>query len=505
MPRRALILAGGGMKVAYQAGALQVWLDEAQIHFDLVDGASGGTFNLAMLCQGMSGTEIADNWRGLHVRDAIEPNWRGYLEGPLAESLMRLDRLRKLVFTRWGLDWDRIRASSLEATFNAFDFTEYRTRVLEPAEMSEDFLVACVSLPMWFPPVRIDGHTYIDAVFNTDANLEEAIRRGADELWVIWTVGERGEWQDGFIGNYFGMIETAANGRFRDVLRRIEASNAALERHEHSEWDRRIEVNLLRAEVPLHYLVNLNSDRVTEAVERGVVDARRWCLERGLMLRPPEPATPAPAQPISLSFTEEMKGFIALGEADPERGWGQGRKARTPCTFRLTIMASDTERFIDEPEHEAGAEGWVHSEALGGRMDVQEGSFNLFVDRGGDYDRRRMLYRLFFTDPAGAPLTLSGCKLVEDGHGADVWHDTTTLYVRIFRGHIGADGEPDAEIAAAGILRLHLHDFLHQLTTFRVEGGPLQLRASALARFGLLFLGSLWDVYGRRLLSASPI
>ena len=58
--KRSLILAGGGIKVAFQAGVLQVWLDEAGLEFDHVDGASGGSFNLAMMCQGMSGTEIAD-------------------------------------------------------------------------------------------------------------------------------------------------------------------------------------------------------------------------------------------------------------------------------------------------------------------------------------------------------------------------------------------------------------------------------------------------------------
>src|ERR1700756_3323092 len=51
---RALILAGGGLKVAFQAGVLQVWLDEAGLTFDHADGASGGTFNLAMYCQHMS-------------------------------------------------------------------------------------------------------------------------------------------------------------------------------------------------------------------------------------------------------------------------------------------------------------------------------------------------------------------------------------------------------------------------------------------------------------------
>ena len=72
--RRSLILAGGGIKVAFQAGALQVWLDEAGLEFDHVDGASGGVFNLAMMCQGMSGLEIADNWRNLNPRAGISFN-----------------------------------------------------------------------------------------------------------------------------------------------------------------------------------------------------------------------------------------------------------------------------------------------------------------------------------------------------------------------------------------------------------------------------------------------
>ena len=51
--KRALVLAGGGLKVAFQAGVLEVWLDEAGVTFDHVDAASGGCFNAAMLCQGM--------------------------------------------------------------------------------------------------------------------------------------------------------------------------------------------------------------------------------------------------------------------------------------------------------------------------------------------------------------------------------------------------------------------------------------------------------------------
>ena len=43
----------------------------------------------------------------------------------------------------------------------------------------------------------------------------------ADELWIIWTVSERSVWRNGFIAQYFQIIESAANGRFRADLARI--------------------------------------------------------------------------------------------------------------------------------------------------------------------------------------------------------------------------------------------------------------------------------------------
>ena len=158
-PKRALILAGGGIKVAFQAGALQVWLDEAELEFDLADGASGGIFNLAMYCQGMTGKQIADNWRSLDPNLGISFNPQALTRLFFAESMFTLDKYRQNVFTGWGLDWDKIRASDKEATFNVYNFTRHELRVLTPDEMTEAFLAAGVSLPMWFPPVIIDGDT----------------------------------------------------------------------------------------------------------------------------------------------------------------------------------------------------------------------------------------------------------------------------------------------------------------------------------------------------------
>ncbi|WMX43711.1 patatin-like phospholipase family protein [Streptomyces roseicoloratus] len=332
-PRRSLLLAGGGLKVAYQAGVLQVLLDEAELTFDHADGASGGVFNLAMYCQGMSGRRIADNWRTLSPLKGVTPNWRELPKGPYARSLFTLDGYRRHVFPRWGLDWERIRATDREATFTLYNFSANELEPVTADRMDEDRLCAGVALPMWFPPVVVDGQTYIDPVYLTDANVEEAIRRGCDELWIIWTVSRRHRWRNGFVANYFHIIETTANGRLQDWLRRIEASNAALRDGREGEFGRPIEVRLLSGEVPLNYLVNFGRDRFAQAVELGVRDARRWCAEQGI----PGSPTGLPTVPRTRRGCASPNAWSAVSSSGrPTAGRPSPRRTGPPPTSPCT-------------------------------------------------------------------------------------------------------------------------------------------------------------------------
>lgn len=492
--KRALILAGGGVKVAFQAGVLQVWLDEAGLEFHHADGASGGVFNAAMWAQGYSGTEIADRWRSYVPLRGIQPN-----VDPLS-SLFRLDRFRRNVLRgTFALNWANIRATDREVTFNLYDFSNQRLEVRDAGDMDEDLLVSAVSLPMWFPPVRAEGKTYIDAVFATDANLEEAIRRGADELWVIWTVSERGEWRDGPVNQYFQIIEAAANSSFRAILDRIERSNAALRRGEPSEFGRPLTVHVLRAEVPVHYLLNFTRDRMRGGVELGVEAARRWCDERGIPRREPRAAPPPGSQATRVRFTEDMAGFVAFGEREHDRGARAGEAMGTTLSFRLTIATDDIDRFVADPVHEATAVGYVAGSAVGGRCSVERGRFQLFVHDADPRDAR-MRYLLWFRDRAGHPLTLTGYKVIRDDPGLDTWRDTTRLYTRLLRSHVPADrirddDDDEVEVVAAGILTITPRQFARQLTTFRASG-PSRIRSlMGLVRFGQLFTSRLWDVY----------
>ncbi|MEA2173865.1 MAG: hypothetical protein QOD00_1457 [Blastocatellia bacterium] len=504
MPKRSLMLAGGGVKIAFQAGVLQVWLDEAGIAFDHADGVSAACFNLAMWTQGMSGRQIADNWRNLDPLGGVDVNWSQLARLIYAESLFELDAYRHKVFPAWGLDWEKIRASSREATFNVYNFSRHELRPLTPPEMTEDFLVATASLPMWFPPVRVGGDTYIDAVFNTASNIEEAIRRGADELWIIWTTSQRGEWQDGFVGNFFGIFEATTNNAYKQILARIERNNDAIASGAHGEFDRHIMVRELKAEVPLHYLLNFSKDRAAEAVNRGVEAARAWCEANEVSYqRGGDYPTEVHTAQTSLRFTEVMKGFAGFGSTGYQDGFEKGQADEDRFEAHMTIHINGVNRFITTPEHLASIEGFIICERLGGRLPFNSGSFNIFVDEG-DPTHKKVIYRIFFNDASGNALTLSGFKDLRDDPGLDFLSDTSTMFMQIYPGMLTKDEDSTSEAIASGILRASMIGSLKQLATFHADGPTLADRTSALTRFGLFYFGRLWDVYARRLLSSAP-
>jgi cholesterol oxidase len=197
-----------------------------------------------------------------------------------------------------------------------------------------------------------------------------------------------------------------------------------------------------------------------------------------------------------LQFTEKMIGAFTFGETDYEAGYRAGLDSGTDLRFRLTIATDDVYAFIAEPAHLAVAQGYVQADVLGGRRTVEAGAFNLFVDEGPR--TRHMLYRLYFSDATGRPLTLAGYKDVHPGPITRVWPETSTLYVRVLAGHVPVtDGGAAATegIVGSGVLRIRPLDFAWQLTTFRVHGPDRMGELRAFDAFARLFIGELWQVF----------
>ena len=238
------------------------------------------------------------------------------------------------------------------------------------------------------------------------------------------------------------------------------------------------------------------ADRFAE----GIIEGRSAPAVRSPVQAPApegEPATPPPATTgTTLSFRERMVGHIGLGTADSRAGEADGSDRGDALAFELTIVTRDLDRFVDDPDHWATALGFVECNVLGGRLRTDGGWFNLFVDLDQGKQRKRMFYRLWFTDGDGRPLTLVGYKEIRDDPGFDLWSDTTTLYYRVLRGHLEVDQEAAAEVVGAGILRIRIPDFAQQMLTFRVD--PAR-DVDALGKFGFLFAGELWQAYRPRM------
>jgi predicted acylesterase/phospholipase RssA len=226
-PRRSLLLAGGGMRVAYQAGVL-VALERSRLAYAHADGTSGGTMNLGMLMSGITPAEMCERWRTLDVRGfASLPPLRRLLRGPPYPALGSSEGIRHRVYPHLGIDVERIRAAQgIAGTFNVCDFSSKRCVAVESTEVDLDLLVAGVSLPVVSPAVRRDGRAYLDAVWIKDANVGEAVRRGAQELWLVWAIGNHGVYRDGAFQQYVHMIEISANGALIEELAAVAKLNA---------------------------------------------------------------------------------------------------------------------------------------------------------------------------------------------------------------------------------------------------------------------------------------
>ena len=210
---------------------------------------------------------------------------------------------------------------------------------------------------------------------------------------------------------------------------------------------------------------------------------------------PPDAPPPPSEKPASLQFTEKMRGFITFGEDDFDKGFRKGKKEGTACMFHLTVLMEDIERFVSDEQHPGTITGHVQCDALGGKLEVLQGWFNLFVEAGRHGERKLMKYRLFMQDGEGHPITLRGFKEVENDPGFDLWPDTSTLFTHIYAGHVEPDEDDDAEIVATGILHIRPTDFAVQMTTLRVNPAH---RVDAIGRFGALFAGDLWEVYAKK-------
>jgi hypothetical protein len=491
--RRAIILPGGGMRVAYQAGAIQA-LHEAGLRFSHADGTSGGLMNLAALLSGVEPADLAQRWRTLRPTSFISPlSIRSYLAFPNLPALVDFEGLVTRVFPHLGIDVAKIRkAEGVSAYFNVCDFAEKVVKAIPGNEIEEPLLLAGLSLPLFVPAVRHGDTTWTDAVWIQDSNILKAVRNGANELWVIWCIGNTPRFKTGFLNQYVHMIEMSAIGWLNGELAEIARINDAIARGEAPYGhEAPIIVHVVKPERPIPLDPDYVSGKVSgEAlVDQGYMDASHYFAGKaggGVSLDASATRMIEPAGGVS--FRETMSGRISFGTDDPESGHRDD--SAIPTVLSATINIRDVVAFAGSEDHRADMAAHLYSPRLGFTLPATSSNFQLFCPTD-DPKLTEMVYEIGFRRD-GRHYWFSGRKAVRKGPFWRLWRDTTTLFVRVYEGH-----DRSGKVVAAGILKLGAFDFGALLTTLHardVQG--LLARLRAIAVFAAFFSRELWRTYG---------
>lgn len=229
------------------------------------------------------------------------------------------------------------------------------------------------------------------------------------------------------------------------------------------------------------------SERCCELIARD----RDWTYTVDL---PSAPAQSVIQDKIGIRFTETMKGYFSTKVKDDfQRAYDQGRAEDSDFQFILTIQSEDIEDMIENDQHPARMIGSVIAPALSDEpLTVTDGHFNLFVDHPNESDTKNMKYRMKLTAATGETFYFYGYKVLRDDFGPDMWPDTTTLYISVWRGT-----DDTGELLGKGILKISPEDFMKQLTTMKaINAGSVGDALKATARFGAFFTRVLHRAYG---------
>jgi hypothetical protein len=480
------------MRVAYQAGALRA-LFEADLTFAHADGTSGGTMNLAMLFSGLSPAEMCDRWRTLDVKQfASFMPIQDYLKAWDLPAMGDARGVCQHVFPHLGIDPGRINAATgMQGTFNVCNYTVKTSEVIPHQQVDLDMLVAGISLPMFMPPVKKNGFLYLDSVWIKDANLMEAVRRGSEELWLVWCIGNICEYKDGAFNQYVHMIELSANGYLFEEFKLIEEINTRIRRGETVYGHTRpIRLHVIKPEYALPLDPDFYLGRIDAAtlIDRGYADAREYLSRmqpEGLPFIPE--VTQMRDDTLGLTFREELAGGFSFGQTDSAEGEKKG--AGTPLTLHGAVHIHDVHAFLSDPNHTGDLYAHITCTPWGENIPAERGTFNLFRPDGNP-DTKQMVYEIGIEHEEGH-YCLVGRKEIRNASGLELLKESTTLDVQL---HEGTD--KTGRVVGAGTLHIDAREIARLISSMHVTHTESSVsRVKALADFGRFYLGELWESY----------
>lgn len=264
--KKALYLAGGGARGAYQAGVLKAIghiLQSKKLPFQMVSGVSVGSINAVVLAENADDFPSALDklemiWSEIHCQQIYKAS-----NYELSKSVMRnvstlvmkqrqaghlLDTTPLKELINDTLDFSKIDRSISEGhletleiitncyetnqTISFYDHTNaefsdwhYPRHSSKRAKIQAEHILASSALPLFFPTVPFDGYHYGDGSIGLVAPLRGAIRCAVDKIMILGTRAlptfvEREELRDEVEIPFAHILGSMLNGLFLDNLDR---------------------------------------------------------------------------------------------------------------------------------------------------------------------------------------------------------------------------------------------------------------------------------------------
>jgi NTE family protein len=228
MAKKALYLAGGGARGAYQAGVLKAIghiLQTKSFPFDMVSGVSVGSINAAVLVENADDfpaglDKLESIWSEIHCQQIYKAS-----NYELGKSVMRnlstliikqrqaghlLDTSPLSQFLDETIDFARVEQNIAAGHLDTFEVltAQYETHKTisfydhnhtefedwhyprhssQKATINAQHILASSALPLFFPPVHLDGFHYGDGSIGLGTPLRGAIRSHVDKIMILGT------------------------------------------------------------------------------------------------------------------------------------------------------------------------------------------------------------------------------------------------------------------------------------------------------------------------------
>lgn len=198
-----LVLAGGGVKGAYQVGAYFAF-KKCNIKIDGVVGTSIGSFNAAMIVQGKE-NELYEFWKNVDVGKLLDFNTK------YTDSVNNKDKFKELIYgieqmtlivknkgisnsnlkniLNEMIDEEKIRNSYMDYGLVTVRVNDLKPLYLFKEDMKKgkisEYILASCNLPLFKTEKLIDDKYYIDGGFYDNNPINMLLNKGYDKIYSV--------------------------------------------------------------------------------------------------------------------------------------------------------------------------------------------------------------------------------------------------------------------------------------------------------------------------------